>query len=97
MLIVTARLNMDLEVDKPEIAPGRLYERFLSGHKRVFRFFPISIRNVSRSQETPSSSRFATYPVSSYANIRGLSEFGYKKMSSLPRCCIFFDGSSLTL
>lgn len=76
----TARLNLDWEANKPEIAPGKLDERFLPGHKRSalvsLPFLPYLYLEVSRSWEKTYSSCVVTSQFYSYADIRGLRESG---------------------
>ncbi len=80
----TARLHLPWERTKMAAPPGRLDERYLSGHKPPAQvslpFLPDLHTEVEREWKKPFSSRIHRFQHTSYANIARMRESGYERM-----------------
>ncbi len=80
----TARLHLPWERTKMAVPPGRLDERYLSGHKPPAQvslpFLPDLHTEVEREWKKPFSSRIHRFQHTSYANIARMRESGYERM-----------------
>ncbi len=83
----TARLHLPWERTKMVAPPGRLDERYLSGHKPPAQvslpFLPDRHTEVEREWKKPFSSRIHRFQHTSYANIARMRESGYERMPSV--------------
>ncbi len=80
----TARLHLPWERTKMAVPPGRLDERYLSGHKPPAQvslpFLPDLHTEVEREWKKQFSSRIHRFQHTSYANIARMRESGYERM-----------------
>lgn len=80
----TVRLHLPWERTKMAAPPGRLDERYLSGHKPPAQvslpFLPDLHTEVEREWKKPFSSRIHRFQHTSYANIARMRESGYERM-----------------
>ncbi len=80
----TVRLHLPWERTKMVAPPGRLDERYLSGHKPPaqvsLQFLPDLHTEVEREWKKPFSSRIHRFQHTSYANIARMRESGYERM-----------------
>ncbi len=80
----TVRLHLPWERTKMAAPPGRLDERYLSGHKPPaqvsLQFLPDLHTEVEREWKKPFSSRIHRFQHTSYANIARMRESGYERM-----------------
>ncbi len=80
----TARLHLPWERTKMAAPPGRLDERYLSGHKPRAQvslpFLPDLHTEVEREWKKTFSSRIHRFQHTSYANIARMRESGYERM-----------------
>ncbi len=76
----TTRLHLPWERTKMAAPPGRLDERYLSGHKPPAKVCLPFHTEVEREWKKPFSSRIHRFQHNSYANIARMRESGYERM-----------------